>query len=82
VKRYPRETRETRETCEKSGTGEMGEWRVTGERNKSRVTCETDEGSRSEVRGFRNFEPRTSSRAFPASLARLAKRLERRYASN
>jgi len=32
------------------------------------VICETDEGSRSEVRGFRNFEPRNSSRAFPASL--------------
>jgi hypothetical protein len=74
VKRY---SRETRETCEKSGTGEMGEWRVTSERSESRVTCETDEGTRSEVRGFRNFVPRTSSRAFPASLARLAKRLEK-----
>jgi len=58
VKRY---SRETRETCEKSGTGEMEEWRVTSERSESRVTCETDEGSRSEVRGFRNFEPRTSN---------------------
>jgi len=28
-------------------------------------TGETGNGSRSEVRGFRNFEPRTSNRAFP-----------------
>ncbi len=43
-----------RETCETSGKG---------------VTGETDEGSRSEVRGFGNFEPRTSNRAFLSCLA-------------
>ena len=62
MKRY------SRETCEKSETGEMGEWRVTSERSESRVTCETDEGSRSEVRGFRNLEPRTSN--FESSFSR------------
>ena len=30
---------------------------------------EAEEGSRSEVRGFRDFEPRTSGRAFRACLA-------------
>jgi len=35
--------------------------RATGARSETRVTREPDEGSRSEVRGFRNFEPRTSN---------------------
>jgi hypothetical protein len=33
---------------------EMAEWRATSARSETRVT---DDGSRSEVRGFRNFEP-------------------------
>ena len=31
------------------------------------VRCERDEGSRSEVRGFRNFEPGTSNFVSPVS---------------
>jgi len=53
---------------------EMAEWRATRTMRdeRERRDGETDDGSRSEVRGFQNFEPRTASRAFPASLSRLA----------
>lgn len=36
-------------------------WRAQGARSATRVTGETREGSRPEIRGFRNFEPRASN---------------------
>ena len=42
--------------------------RATSARSETRVTYEADDGSRSEVRGFRNFEPRTSNFVAPVSL--------------
>ena len=45
-----------------------GGMRATSARSKTRVTYEADDGSRSEVRGFRNFEPRTSNFVSPVSL--------------
>jgi NAD(P) transhydrogenase len=51
-------------TSKKFGLGRrLKHARLAGKARRARRTM---------VRGFRNFEPRTSSRAFPASLARLA----------
>ena len=51
-------------------------WRFTheaggkGEKSGASETSETDDGSRSEIRGFRNVEPRTSN--FGSRLSRLS----------
>ena len=50
---------------------ETAEWRATSERSGTRVLCETDDCSRSEVRGFRNVEPRTSN--FVSRLSRVSR---------
>jgi hypothetical protein len=47
---------------------EMAEWRATSAKSKTRVTCELDDGLRSEVRGFRNFESRFSRQSRPSRL--------------